>query len=694
MIRGRRGSQRGVALIALLAVIALGATWYLTSRLHAESGLMTAVVRQRNAQVLDQAKQALIGYVANDAADAAEQNPGRLPCPEAPGSFDNPSTEGTAAGNCTLPAVGRFPWKTLGLDKLVDASGEPLWYVVAPGWAYSGANLTINSNCTSASSGLTCATSQLTVDGVPNSAIALIISPGPAFSVQAAPNCAAINQTRPTTGTPSPSNYLECQNAVGSTFVTTGPSGSFNDQVLKVTAADVMPAIEAAIADRIQRQIVPALQTVYAGAVWGLGASGRKYPFPAGTIYLPNTVPFANPSSSQMLGTSATCSGSLCQGLLPMVYMETSPGSGVPCTAGASAPRCNPTLTSWSAPSMSGASVYSPSCSISGVNINCTYYYQCFLFGCGAGSVAFSLSATASNVGNALRALIPQATLDALAMTNVSTAGRSLAGVLNSSGSAGITLSGTANYPGGGGWVSNALCGISGFLGLFFGCQQATISVPTALLQDHALLDPNNATYGWFVRNGWHELAYYAVAQGYAPSGATSCVTGTDATGTGASCTGGTCLAVANVASPYPVCAQRSILVLAGQGINGDARPSSVLSDYLEFGNNTASFESHSVTSAPSGTLYADTGAANAYSVSANVVAGRPLRFQAGNANTGASTLNTLSTGALSVLNTDGSTLTAGEIQAKAAVEVVYNGTNFVLSRRPFNDRIVVVDSN
>ncbi|MGH8747392.1 MAG: hypothetical protein ACREUK_13005, partial [Burkholderiales bacterium] len=474
-----------------MAVIALGATWYMVHRLNAESGLMTAVVRERNAAVLNRAKQALIGYVANDAADALEQNPGRLPCPEAPGYFDNPSTEGTAAGTCTLPAVGRLPWRTLGLDKLVDASGEPLWYVVSPGWAYSGSNLTINSNTTG----------QLTVDSVANDSVALIIAPGPAFVVQASGPCAAKNQIRPTSGTPDPSNYLECQNAAGSTFVTTGPSGSFNDQVLRVTAADVMPGIEAAISDRIQRQIVPVLQSVYTGASWGLGTN-RKYPFAA---------PFSNPSTSSMQGVAGMYSG-----LLPMVYAETSPGSDIACTNGPSAPRCNPTLTTWSSPSMSSASTYAASCSIAGTQINCTYYYRCFLIFCSSGSTPFSVTVTASNVGMALRQLISQTSLDAVSMSNVSTTGRGVSAVLNSDGTATVTTSGTTDYNGSGSFLSNALCGISGILGSFLGCKQATLSIPLVLIQDHPILDPTNATYGWFVRNKWNELTYYAVAPGYA----------------------------------------------------------------------------------------------------------------------------------------------------------------------------------
>lgn len=74
--------------------------------------------------------------------------------------------EGVAAASCSLPAVGRLPWRTLSLDKLTDAAGEPLWYVVSPGWAKPNntAHTVINSNTPR----------QLTVDGVASDSVALI----------------------------------------------------------------------------------------------------------------------------------------------------------------------------------------------------------------------------------------------------------------------------------------------------------------------------------------------------------------------------------------------------------------------------------------------------------------------------------------------------------------------------------------
>ena len=123
--------QQGIALLALLAVIMLGASWFLLSQLNAASGSVAAVKRMRNADALGRAKLALLGYVAAQAAKAGENNPGSLPCPENPGDFDSTTgRQGLAGTNCGVlnaQKIGRFPWRTLGVDQIVDAGGESLW---------------------------------------------------------------------------------------------------------------------------------------------------------------------------------------------------------------------------------------------------------------------------------------------------------------------------------------------------------------------------------------------------------------------------------------------------------------------------------------------------------------------------------------------------------------------------------------
>ena len=228
-------AQRGLALLGLLAVIVMVFAWILTSRLNAANSSVSTD-REHNAKVMSRAKAALIGHMAQRAASADENDPGSLPCPEAPANFGVPAQEGIAAGNCTLPAVGRLPWRTLGVERLVDAAGEPLWYVVSPGWARPNSTTPTVINADTAG--------QLTVDGIANDAVALIVAPGPAIAVQTSAGCTAWSQARPATGAPDKRNYVECGNATNS-FVSSASCATFNDQILRVTTADVMPALEA-----------------------------------------------------------------------------------------------------------------------------------------------------------------------------------------------------------------------------------------------------------------------------------------------------------------------------------------------------------------------------------------------------------------------------------------------------------------
>ena len=162
----RRAHQSGAALMAMLAVLILGAAWWTVTLISTPINRV-ALDRTHNARILQEAKSALMGYVAHRTAMTTENDPGRLPCPEAAGNIGT-ANEGIAAGNCALPAVGRLPWRTLGLDKWRDIAGEPLWYVVSPGWTKPNAatNTVINSN----------STGQLTLDAS-GDIVALIIAP-------------------------------------------------------------------------------------------------------------------------------------------------------------------------------------------------------------------------------------------------------------------------------------------------------------------------------------------------------------------------------------------------------------------------------------------------------------------------------------------------------------------------------------
>lgn len=524
--RTSRRAQRGIALLGLLAIAVMAFAYVLTERLNAASRFV-AIDRDHNARVMSQAKQALIGWAAMNAV-GTDANPGRLPCPEAPGYFGDPAQEGIAAGGCAPPNnVGRLPWRTLGLERPVDASGEPLWYAVSPGWSLPGAGTSpINSDTDG----------QLAFNG--ENDVALIIAPGPAISVQAGGSCAARSQSRPAAGAPDVRNYLECGNETGA-YVAGVAGQTFNDQVLKVSKGDVLPALEAAIQQRMQREIAPALKSVYASASWGTSAANPLYPF---------ATPFSNPGTSNYRGA-----GGIYQGLLPFTSSDAACGAD---------PRCSATFVDFNtgvgAPSLSisgfSSVLVSSSCTISSTQAQCTGIYA------SVGTATLRMTnVRARNVAMAMRTLTPAAmTAEYGLLSYTSTApGTSATGSFNSDGSVDMNL--RAQVPG----IVN---GFGVALNVMF-----RFTADLGVLADHPVLNPADATTGWFVRNQWYRDVYYAAAAQGTADGVSS--------GLGCDFASSNCLqfnATRNI---------RALLVLAGRSLSGAARPNGTLSDYGEYQN-------------------------------------------------------------------------------------------------------------
>jgi hypothetical protein len=517
-------------LLGLLAVAVMVFAYALTSRLNAASQFV-AIDRDHNGKVMSQAKRALIGWMAMNAA-GTDGNPGRLPCPEGVNSIGT-DAEGIAAPTVTpatpnCATVGRLPWRTLGLDKLVDASSEPLWYAVSPSWTLQNSSslLTINSD----------SRGQMTVDGTaaPNEVVALIIAPGPAMNVQGATGCTARNQSR-STPTPSmdPRDYVECFNSATPSFSTVGPSTSFNDQVIRVTTADLFPALEAAVQQRMQREIAPALKSVYGSGTWGTSTGNPLFPF---------AVPFGDPgTSNNYQGANGTY-----QGLLPFNCSATN------CATDA---RYAPTFVSWSSftwPTVSetGGWIVWSSCNFpNSSTVRCSGVYA------GFGTVTLRMTARANNAAMALRQLTPGAISVRYGLFSLGAPqpGNGASATFNSNGSANLTM--TAAVPG---LLSAGLP-----LDVMF-----EITADLGVLSDHPLLDKTDPTTGWFVRNEWYRLVYYAAAEESTADGLPS--HGCDSTD---------CLLFNNVRNI------RSLLVLAGRSINDAARPNGSFADYLEYDN-------------------------------------------------------------------------------------------------------------
>ena len=510
-----RVAQRGVILFALLAAFAVMAAVLLASALGASGS--RAGQRMRNAAVLSHAKQALVGYVAERAVQPEENDPGRLPCPEAAGYVGTPR-EGIAAGSCALPAVGRLPWRTLGLDKLTDAAGEPLWYVVSPGWALptTRSMLSINSDTRG----------RLVVAGRAQSAVALIIAPGAPLDVRATAHCRARLQSRGA-ATLNYRDYLECENAsspLDETFVATGPSESFNDQLLPVTAGDLLPLLEAAIEVRIGREIAPALRAAYGGPEWGPAA-----------LRIPYAAPFGNPGLSGYRGAAGVH-----QGLLPFSRSHD-------CDP-AQDPRCAPGFVDWDRTSPPQVTKTGGAGSIRSANCGYTADSAAYCWGeYRGGPLRLSMTAPMRNVAMALRRIDPgQAraySSDPGASSGAQPSPASVSGTFAADGSALIRA--TAVLP-------------------ETPQRRYYVTMERSVLADHALLERDDPVTGWFVRNQWYRLVYYA----WAPA-----------------CAGGpaACLSIRSGAATDTA---RAIMILAGRSLAGRERPNAGLEDYLDSAEN------------------------------------------------------------------------------------------------------------
>jgi len=270
--------QRGVAAVVFLAIFAMILIGVLTTAFSSRSAQID--YDAKTFPVLAAAKEALIAYaVANPDA------PGRLPC-----VYLNNVNEGISDSPCPAgpPQLGRLPWKTLGTQVLRDGSGECLWYAVSSNFAQTVSPGTppINSE----------QLGQLTVrrdasTTMATNVIAVIFAPGPTLDG----NDRTVGTPTQCGGNANANAYLDSISgnsnaAVGATTTVYAglPSATFNDRLVYITAADLLPRVER----RVAAQIGKVLERYYA---------------------VNGYLPFASSS----LSSSASCAAGTYQGLVP-----------------------------------------------------------------------------------------------------------------------------------------------------------------------------------------------------------------------------------------------------------------------------------------------------------------------------------------------------------------------------------------
>ncbi|MEO8417670.1 MAG: hypothetical protein ABI475_02975, partial [Methylophilaceae bacterium] len=225
----------------LIFIVGLAATAYMMNALNANT--IKIERDKKTTDALAEAKEALIGWAVK------RNTPGQMPCPEDTTKIGLP-TEGQAQSSCTLPAIGRLPWHTLGIGDIRDGNGDKLWYALSAGFRTG----IINSDTPA----------QLTVDGTAGKAVAIIFSPGPVLIGQSRSVPTAISP-------PDVTQYLDLSNNDGdNTFVSTGAAASFNDHLLLIDHDKLFRVVE----KRVAREALNCLEIFAAG-------SGGKYPWPA-----------------------------------------------------------------------------------------------------------------------------------------------------------------------------------------------------------------------------------------------------------------------------------------------------------------------------------------------------------------------------------------------------------------------------
>lgn len=555
--------QRGLAMIMIIVLLALVSAYLITSGINRTSTEVTIEREQDTQDALLQAKAALAAYAASQAwSTGSNDQPGSLPCPDI-------TDDGAADTPCATAAsrVGRFPWKTIGAPELRDASGEKLWYALSADFRTLSGTTIVNSDTLG----------QLTVVGSApaSNVVAVLIAPGSAVL-----DTVLLNQPqdRSAANINRRASYLEDRNAGGTTTFTTAAPGAngvynaaastynsmsqsasfFSDRLLAVTHADLFSTVEPVVAARIERDIKPYIATYF--RQWG------AFPFPS---IFANPDPGANGSVTRTQDTYVGSAAAGFSGLLPVTANATYPYAG-----GGSV-----TLTGGIADSISGVSC-------NDIDNPPTYGFYCTFNIRSLNSVPVCGSSTnrhcivnpsftvQGNIANVGMSFADMADTDVTVTSSVGGAARAMSSTtltraLSSAGEAAVTFQGTHAYS------------------RYNNSSFTRAMVVTFPVVASALTSSSGADTGWFIRNQWYRQVHYAVSPGYLPGGGGAC---TVRPAPPAAPAANSCLMVNNLPGiPYPVTNdKRAILLLMGRSLNGSARPSATLGNYLEGFNATA----------------------------------------------------------------------------------------------------------
>ncbi len=207
--------QNGMALLILLSLVLIAVTAVAVSHLSLNSQSLNRA--KNTVLVLSYSKNILIGYAMGTTVL------GTLPCPDI-----NNDGEEDRIGQACINRRGLLPYKTLGIAKQVDGSGQSLWYVVDRNYVGDPATGTHNSSHPA----------NLEIDAV-NSYVFIVIAANSPLPGQS-----------PDVNVLDAAQFLEGENANNSVDTYTAlKDETHNDVLLGMTQADFWPVVEKAIAN-------------------------------------------------------------------------------------------------------------------------------------------------------------------------------------------------------------------------------------------------------------------------------------------------------------------------------------------------------------------------------------------------------------------------------------------------------------
>ena len=189
---------------------------------------------------LQEARAALLGYAVSYADTHPGHGPGFLPCP------DRDNDGATDGGSCALApnatTMGRLPYETLEIPRVMDHAGEVLWYALADNYRNNPKGV-LNSDTPG----------NFTVDAR-DDIVAVVFAPGPPLAAQSRGTAAEQRDV---------SNYLEGDNAdKNARFVTQAGAlqdghdqDTFNDRLLVITRQELMQAVEKRVLGEVARAL-------------------------------------------------------------------------------------------------------------------------------------------------------------------------------------------------------------------------------------------------------------------------------------------------------------------------------------------------------------------------------------------------------------------------------------------------------